>query len=56
MMLKYFLSFITQFLRDKEEVIPPRKGGQFREIFHISDDFDNPLPDEVLKTFYNKDL
>ena len=32
-----------------------RKGGQFKGIMHISDDFDAPLPDDVLKHFYGDD-
>ncbi len=33
-----------------------RKGGQFRGIMRIADDFDAPLPDDLLKGFYSKDL
>lgn len=33
-----------------------RKSGQLKGILHISDDFDAPLPKDVLDTFYNKDL
>lgn len=29
-----------------------RRGGQFKGLIHISDDFDAPLPDELLKQFY----
>jgi len=29
-----------------------RKGGQFEGLIQISDDFDAPLPDEILKQFY----
>jgi prevent-host-death family protein len=28
-----------------------RKGGQFKGIIQISDDFDAPLPDDILKYF-----
>jgi len=30
-----------------------RKGGQFKGIMHIADDFDAPLPDDLLKGFYS---
>lgn len=29
-----------------------RKGGQFQGLIQISDDFDAPLPQEILKQFY----
>ncbi|TAK78040.1 MAG: type II toxin-antitoxin system Phd/YefM family antitoxin [Gammaproteobacteria bacterium] len=29
-----------------------RRGGQFRGLIHISDDFNAPLPEEILKHFY----
>jgi len=29
-----------------------RRGGQFKGVIQISDDFDAPLPDDVLKLFY----
>lgn len=29
-----------------------RRGGQFRGVITISDDFDDPLPDDILKLFY----
>lgn len=29
-----------------------RRGGQFKGIIQISDDFDAPLPDDLLKQFY----
>ncbi len=29
-----------------------RKGGQLKGLIQISDDFDAPLPDDVLKQFY----
>lgn len=29
-----------------------RHGGQFKGLIEISDDFDAPLPDEILKQFY----
>jgi prevent-host-death family protein len=32
-----------------------RKGGQFKGIIEISDDFDAPLPDDLLKSFYGDD-
>jgi len=32
-----------------------RKGGQFKGIMHIADDFDTPLPKQYLDDFYNGD-
>ena len=32
-----------------------RKGGQFRGLIKIADDFDEPLPDDILKLFYGDD-
>jgi prevent-host-death family protein len=32
-----------------------RKGGQFKGLIQISEDFDAPLPDELLKQFYEDD-
>lgn len=29
-----------------------RRGGQFKGLMQISDDFDAPLPEEILKHFY----
>lgn len=29
-----------------------RRGGQFKGLIHTSEDFDAPLPEEVLKSFY----
>ena len=29
-----------------------RQRGQFRELLSISEDFDEPLPDDILKLFY----
>jgi len=34
----------------KDEEI--RHGGQFRGVIQISEDFDEPLPDDVLRLFY----
>lgn len=28
-----------------------RKGGQLKGLLHIGSDFDDPLPDEILKAF-----
>ena len=36
--------------------MPKRRGEQFKNIIKIPDDFDDPLPDDYLKSFYNKDL
>lgn len=32
-----------------------RKGGQLKGMITIADDFDAPLPDDVLKSFYGND-
>lgn len=32
-----------------------RRSGQFKGIMIISEDFDAPLPDDVLKQFYGDD-
>lgn len=32
-----------------------RRGGQFKGLIEISEDFDDPLPDELLKKFYGDD-
>lgn len=29
-----------------------RRGGQFKGLIEISEDFDAPMPDELLKQFY----
>lgn len=29
-----------------------RRGGQFKGLIHINEDFDTPLPPEYLKQFY----
>jgi prevent-host-death family protein len=29
-----------------------RRGGQFKGLIQISEDFDAPLPEEILKQFY----
>ncbi len=34
------------------ETINERRGGQLRGLMKISDDFDAPLPDDLLKQFY----
>lgn len=33
-----------------------RKGGQFKGLIHFSEDFDAPLPEEILKNFLRGDL
>lgn len=38
------------------EDLPKRVGGQLKGILKISDDFDDPLPDSVLKSFYGEDV
>lgn len=37
------------------ESINERHGGQLRGLLNISDDFDAPLPDDLLKQFYKDD-
>jgi prevent-host-death family protein len=32
-----------------------RKGGQLKGLMQMSDDFDAPLPDDILKQFYGDD-
>lgn len=32
-----------------------RRGGQFKGLIQISDDFDSPLPEDILKQFYGDD-
>ena len=32
--------------------INERHGGQFKGIIQISDDFDAPLPEDIIKIFY----
>lgn len=34
------------------EKIEERRGGQFKGLIQISEDFDAPLPDDILKQFY----
>lgn len=34
------------------ETVNERHGGQLRGLINISDDFDAPLPDDLLKQFY----
>jgi len=38
------------------ENLPERKGGQYKDIMQIPEDFDEPLPKEMLDSFYNKDI
>ena len=32
-----------------------RRGGQFKGLMKISDDFDDPLPEDILKLFYGEE-
>ena len=32
--------------------LPPRKGGQLKGLLKISDDFDAPLPNDIINQFY----
>jgi prevent-host-death family protein len=34
-----------------EEQDSPRRGGQFKGLIEIADDFDAPLPDDIAKPF-----
>ncbi|HLB41498.1 MAG TPA: type II toxin-antitoxin system prevent-host-death family antitoxin [Gammaproteobacteria bacterium] len=34
------------------EEMQTRRGGQFKGLIKIHDDFDAPLPEEILKHFY----
>lgn len=34
------------------ETTSERRGGQFKGLIEISEDFDAPLPEETLKAFY----
>lgn len=36
--------------------LPKRQGGQLKDLMHIGDDFDSPLPPNLLDEFTNKDL
>ncbi len=38
------------------EELPKRTGGQLKGILKVSDDFDDPLPDSLLKSFYGEDI
>ncbi|OGV38961.1 MAG: hypothetical protein A3F46_01245, partial [Legionellales bacterium RIFCSPHIGHO2_12_FULL_42_9] len=35
--------------------VETRRGGQLRGLMTMSDDFDEPLPDDLLKLFYGED-
>lgn len=39
----------------QEEEKKTRQGGQLKGLIQISDDFDAPLPDELLKQFYGNE-
>lgn len=32
-----------------------RVGGQLKDVLKVSDDFDDPLPDDLLKKFYGEE-
>jgi len=34
------------------EELLPRRGGQLKGLLKVSDEFDKPLPDSVMKQFY----
>ncbi len=35
-----------------EDTLPPREPGALRGLFEVTDEFFEPLPDEVLAAFY----
>jgi prevent-host-death family protein len=43
-------------LKPYEKKLTPRKGGQLKGILIIEDNFDDPLPDEFLKSFYGEEV
>jgi prevent-host-death family protein len=38
-----------------EEEVSIRKGGQFKGLINLSDDFDAPLPEDLLKLFHGEE-
>lgn len=38
-----------------EKKSTPRKGGQLKGILIVEDNFDDPLPEEFLKSFYGEE-
>ncbi len=36
----------------EQNALPPRKGGQLRGMMSMSEDFDAPLPTELINSFY----
>lgn len=38
-----------------EEETTERKGGQFKGLLTMSEDFDAPLPEDLLKLFYGEE-
>lgn len=42
---------LVPYVEEKRE----RKGGQFLGLIQISEDFDSPLPQDILNQFYGKD-
>jgi prevent-host-death family protein len=43
---------LTPYTQEKQK----RKGGQLAGLMSVADDFDDPLPPEMLDYFYKKDL
>ncbi len=39
----------------EESDAPKRKGGQLSGMMMVSDDFDDPLPESIMKQFYSDD-
>jgi hypothetical protein len=44
----------SHLINQDEKKSTPRKGGQLKGILIIEDNFDDPLPEEVLKSFYDE--
>ena len=38
-----------------EKTTTKRKGGQLKGILLVEDNFDDPLPEEILKSFYGEE-
>ena len=38
-----------------EKTVTPRKGGQLKGMLVVAENFDDPLPEEYLKSFYGEE-
>jgi prevent-host-death family protein len=38
------------------EALQPRKPGALKGLFEVTDEFFEPLPDEILEAFYNSSI